>query len=214
MSRLRLLVHLSALGLLAVGSIATGIGGRAEASVVIDIFQSGGNVVTMGGGTINLDGLSLMASAVPSGAPGLVPNDGGVFVGPNDAADSYTGISGPLSFGPGGEGFEGSSPSGDIFGVAAVTIFGQSILLVPNGYVSGTALAGSAIYDGQTLASLGLTPGTYVYTWGPPAADDSLTVKIGSIPEPSTWAMMLLGFAGLGYAGYRRAKRNSPAFTD
>jgi PEP-CTERM motif-containing protein len=25
-------------------------------------------------------------------------------------------------------------------------------------------------------------------------------------PEPSTWAMMLLGFAGLGYAGYRRAK--------
>ena len=24
-------------------------------------------------------------------------------------------------------------------------------------------------------------------------------------PEPSTWAMMLLGFAGLGYAGYRRA---------
>jgi PEP-CTERM motif len=24
-------------------------------------------------------------------------------------------------------------------------------------------------------------------------------------PEPSTWAMMLLGFVGLGYAGYRRA---------
>ena len=27
-----------------------------------------------------------------------------------------------------------------------------------------------------------------------------------AIPEPSTWAMMLLGFMGLGYAGYRRAK--------
>jgi PEP-CTERM motif len=26
------------------------------------------------------------------------------------------------------------------------------------------------------------------------------------IPEPSTWAMMLLGFAGLGYAGYRRSR--------
>jgi hypothetical protein len=28
----------------------------------------------------------------------------------------------------------------------------------------------------------------------------------GSVPEPSTWAMMLIGFAGLGFAGYRRAK--------
>ena len=27
-----------------------------------------------------------------------------------------------------------------------------------------------------------------------------------TVPEPSTWAMMLLGFAGLGFAGYRRAK--------
>jgi hypothetical protein len=25
-------------------------------------------------------------------------------------------------------------------------------------------------------------------------------------PELSTWAMMVLGFAGLGYAGYRRAR--------
>jgi len=27
-----------------------------------------------------------------------------------------------------------------------------------------------------------------------------------SAPEPSTWALMMLGFAGLGFAGYRRAK--------
>ena len=27
-----------------------------------------------------------------------------------------------------------------------------------------------------------------------------------AIPEPSTWAMMMLGFAGLGFAGYRKAK--------
>jgi fibro-slime domain-containing protein len=27
-----------------------------------------------------------------------------------------------------------------------------------------------------------------------------------TVPEPSTWAMMLLGFAGLGFAGYRKAK--------
>jgi hypothetical protein len=31
-------------------------------------------------------------------------------------------------------------------------------------------------------------------------------VKIGVVPEPSTWAMMLIGFVGLGYAGFRRAR--------
>jgi len=38
----------------------------------------------------------------------------------------------------------------------------------------------------------------------------SLTVSSGAVaaaaPEPSTWAMMLVGFAGLGFAGYRRRK--------
>jgi hypothetical protein len=28
----------------------------------------------------------------------------------------------------------------------------------------------------------------------------------GDVPEPSTWPMVLLGFAGLGFAGYRRAR--------
>jgi hypothetical protein len=44
-----------------------------------------------------------------------------------------------------------------------------------------------------------------------PAFEDGIepfkfTRVTGAVPEPSTWAMMLLGFAGLGYAGYRRAK--------
>jgi hypothetical protein len=30
-----------------------------------------------------------------------------------------------------------------------------------------------------------------------------------SIPEPSTWAMMLLGFAGLGFVGYRKAQKKA-----
>ena len=28
-----------------------------------------------------------------------------------------------------------------------------------------------------------------------------------NVPEPSTWAMMVLGFAGLGFAGYRASRK-------
>jgi len=29
---------------------------------------------------------------------------------------------------------------------------------------------------------------------------------VASIPEPATWAMMVIGFAGLGFAGWRKAR--------
>jgi hypothetical protein len=34
---------------------------------------------------------------------------------------------------------------------------------------------------------------------------------VGAVPEPSTWAMMILGFAGIGFMAYRR-KQNGTAF--
>jgi PEP-CTERM motif len=34
----------------------------------------------------------------------------------------------------------------------------------------------------------------------------SATVIAQAVPEPSTWALMLLGFAGIGFMGYRRRK--------
>ena len=33
-----------------------------------------------------------------------------------------------------------------------------------------------------------------------------VSTATSAVPEPSTWAMMLVGFAGLGFAGYRRNK--------
>jgi hypothetical protein len=40
------------------------------------------------------------------------------------------------------------------------------------------------------------------------AGDANLSIDLSSsvIPEPSTWAMMLAGFAGLGFLGYRKAR--------
>jgi PEP-CTERM motif len=36
--------------------------------------------------------------------------------------------------------------------------------------------------------------------------DNVVAGDASAVPEPSTWAMLLLGFAGLGYAGFRRSK--------
>jgi hypothetical protein len=213
MSQLRLLVHLSALGLVTVAPVATGISGRAEASVVIDISQVGSDVVAEGNGAIDLTGLTFNGTANTFGGGRVAGQFGGVLVGLGGEVDGYTGLSGPASFGQGSLRFASSS-SGDTFGVTgtedvAGPIFAE--LNLPQGYVSGSSLSGSATFDSESIASLGLTPGTYVYTWGPPANDDSLTVEIETIPESSTWAMMLLGFAGLALAGYRTSRRTAAA---
>jgi PEP-CTERM motif len=43
-----------------------------------------------------------------------------------------------------------------------------------------------------------------------PYYHDGLDVgSFGAVPEPSTWAMMVLGFAGLGFAGYRRSRKGA-----
>ena len=35
-------------------------------------------------------------------------------------------------------------------------------------------------------------------------------VSVSGVPESSTWAMMVLGFTGLGFAGYRKTKWAEP----
>jgi hypothetical protein len=47
---------------------------------------------------------------------------------------------------------------------------------------------------------------------GPIQLGDGLTretLTIAAVPEPSTWAMMILGFAGIGFMAYRR--KSQPA---
>jgi hypothetical protein len=50
-------------------------------------------------------------------------------------------------------------------------------LSVPKGYVSGTALSDMAIYSGETFATLGVAPGTYVWKWGN-GANQNFTLQI------------------------------------
>jgi choice-of-anchor C domain-containing protein len=54
----------------------------------------------------------------------------------------------------------------------------------------------------STTSSLGF--GSFANSPYGPAIDN---VSVSAVPEPSTWALMLLGFAGLGFFAYRRTKK-------
>jgi PEP-CTERM motif len=60
--------------------------------------------------------------------------------------------------------------------------------------------------DGYSAAFTGVVDGVEYYNIQGSAALSNVATSSSAVPEPSTWAMMLLGFAGLGYAGYRRAR--------
>jgi hypothetical protein len=182
-------------------------GGQAQALVIpaaiIDITQVGANVVMTGSGVIDLDGLTLLGSGPLPGFGIIWPDAAEILVG-TGSVDLYTGASGPTSMGSGAES-QATTGSGGQFGVGDST--GTFIIFTPAGYVSDTPLLSTSTFDNTTLAKLGLTPGTYRYTWAPSvtAADGSLTVNVsGVVPEPSTWAMMALGFAGIGLLAYRK----------
>jgi hypothetical protein len=45
---------------------------------------------------------------------------------------------------------------------------------------------------------------------GPGGAATITFISDPIVPEPSTWVMLALGFAGLGFAGYRTSRRSAP----
>ena len=72
-----------------------------------------------------------------------------------------------------------------------------------NSQVNMAAIEVSTVtpYTVSNIIIFGLAPGTPTSP-----ITDEFSVSATVVPEPSTWAMMLLGFAGLAFAGYRRAR--------
>jgi len=170
----------------------------AEATFIVNVDEVGSNVVATGGGTIDLTGLALTGhgTAIPTVVPVL-----GIIVLGTGSVDVYSGVfTGLSSFGGGGV-TDASATSGDPVGFVAIL----SELAVPSGYKSGDPLSDTATWDNATFASLGLTPGTYVFSWGPATGDDTFVVNIGVVPEPSTLAVLVAGLLGLGLLRRRKA---------
>jgi PEP-CTERM motif len=69
--------------------------------------------------------------------------------------------------------------------------------------VSGTYLSDTSTWNNTTLAALGVTSGTYTWTWGTGPTADSFTLEAGPVPEPATCALLGSGLLGLMFARHR-----------
>ncbi|MEO1089802.1 MAG: VPLPA-CTERM sorting domain-containing protein [Pseudomonadota bacterium] len=168
-----------------------------EAAIVVDARQVGSNVVEFDvrdHGSLDLNGLSFQRTE--SFAPGISPSDALFLLGPaGDDFDIYSGVTGPRSFGPGGP-LRGLRGTDRRFGIDNTGPMG--LLAVPAGYRSHGPITSTLTLAG-TIESLGLTPGTYQWSW----SSDSVTLTI--VPLPA--ALPLLATGVLGLTAVRRWRR-------
>ncbi len=175
--------------------IACGLSVRPAQAVPYEVtlLQVGPDVVATGIGAIDLTGLSPAGST--GFAPQIVPSPAFILTGaPAMSQAAYSGtFSGPGSFGPGSSDTTTSTGTGDNVGIAPF-LFGQ--LYVPTTYVSDTALLDTATYAGKNFGGLGVTPGTYEWTWGA-GADQTFTLQIGAAGVPDSGSTVGLLFVSL-----------------
>jgi hypothetical protein len=89
-----------------------------------------------------------------------------------------------------------------------LTISAQNALIFNSASKPDFSAAGSTIFFGYEVTAGGA--GFFTSITGIDNDPITLTVtpKASGVPELSTWAMLLLGFAGLGFAGYRASRKN------
>ena len=79
-------------------------------------------------------------------------------------------------------------------------------LFGPPGYILGLYLISpTTLFDGG--GAVIDTADSSLYLNGNPVGTAYGTFVVAGVPEPSTWAMLLLGFAGLGFMAYRRKSK-------
>ena len=176
---------------LAVACGLAALTGVARADVVVTLEESGGDVVATYAGSIDTAG-SLGVYGVDSSTPfaSIWPQ------GPRFELVSGSSVimvsqffSGPASFGS-----AGATPTGLIsgrsFGFGPVDQEpGKFGFIVASDYQSGSALSGTATWQLASFSTLGITPGTYVWTTG----TNTFTLTTNPVPEPVGGIMAAVG---------------------
>jgi hypothetical protein len=168
-----------------------------HSAVIITAVETGGDVVFSMAEGQSLDTSGLSFSGNIGEVARIIPSVGLLSMGPDlgvaHMGRAYSGATAPSNFGTGSNVFASSSTG------VVIAVDNSGNVLVPTAYESNSLLgASSATYSGATIASLGMTPGTYVYDLG---GVDTLTLQV--VPVPA--AVWLFGSAltGLGFVRRR-----------
>jgi len=144
----------------------------------VSVSQVGSDVVWNGSGSFNTT--SLISNGTQSLGAGFQASLAIWAIGdptpPGPTLDIYSGVTTfPTSFGTGGP---TGTPSGfgDNFGILPNGT--NRNLLVPTGYTSGSFISGTTTYAGATIAGMGLSGGTYTWSWGSGGNASSIVMTI------------------------------------
>ena len=173
----------------------------AKAVITVKATQVGADVDFTMTGSLASDSVVVQASDYSWGQ-GIQANPPHVIFGPgfNGTLYSLPNLTGPTSFGSGG--FD--NPSGNS-GTASYFTPEDAYIITTGGL--DTALSASMTFANATFSSLGVTPGTYIWSWGPSAAmSDSYILQIEPTSVPDTGTTFgLLGVSLAGLVFLRRA---------
>jgi hypothetical protein len=155
---------------------------KANAMISVTATEVGPNVVFSYTGSItDFNNLGSSSSGINGvGAFNAEPTGGAFFDIGSGNFDLYPNIpvNGPTGFGSNNTTVFANSNTGSYFALFVGTSLG---LIVPDGYTAGTTISGTSTYNSATLASLGITPGTYIWTLGNTARD---TITLNATPVP------------------------------
>ncbi|WP_294538033.1 PEP-CTERM sorting domain-containing protein [uncultured Rhodoblastus sp.] len=176
---------------------------------------SGISLTTSVNGAYAPFGISVNPATIPSGNPNLGGINGNIY-GENSFTAALSGLKANATYDVWVFATRQNYPTNQLVTItgAGTTSFYQidasTKELIVNSVIGSSSkslgyYALPIVADGS--GHLTITVDNYAGSYG--AAVSGLA--IASVPESSTWAMMLIGFAGLGFAGYRSRKSVSSA---
>lgn len=163
----------------------------AQAVLIFNFYESGGNLVVEGTGSLNLPS-SPFASGSFALSTGLLDLDYAFITGatdPTTQVDAYA-ITGPTTLGASIIDFFAFSSSDS--GISSALVYDNNFFLIEDTYVSGASIFSSSTFNGITLASLGMPNSGILGTWtlfdpsDSSYVGDTISVQVNASASPAS----------------------------